>query len=78
MTALGVLWNVEAERDLLALPPSDADRMMDAVELFASTGRGFVRVLLDGTGERRLYASGLYAVFEIIDANVVVLRVHAT
>jgi len=55
MTLPTVVWSDDAERDLLAMPPFEAERTLDAVDGFVATGRGFLRVLLDGSDERRLY-----------------------
>jgi hypothetical protein len=76
VSTLDVRWNVAAERDLLQLPPSDAERIIAAVETFADTGRGFIRVLLDGSGERRLYVEGFYAIVTLDESVLSVLRVH--
>jgi hypothetical protein len=70
-----VLWSEDAERVLLLLPPSDADRIIDAVVALADTRKGFVRRMLDGP-EVRLYIPG-YAITFAIDVGVMfVLRIR--
>lgn len=75
MTRLVVLWSAEAERDLLTMTPSSAELVIDAVENFAETGRGFLRVLVDGSGEYRLYVDRTYALLELDQEVVRVFRV---
>ena len=74
MTVGGVIWTSDAERDLLAMPPSEAERVLDEVESFATTGRGFVRQMLDGSYYQRLYVERYYIVF---DFDGVELTVHS-
>ena len=64
MTVSGVIWTSDAERDLLAMPPSEAERVLDEVETFATTGRGLVRLMLDGSDHQRLYMERYYIVFD--------------
>ena len=74
---LDLRWSIDAERDLLALPPSQAERVLEQLEQFARTGHGFVRMLLDGSAERRLYVEGYYLVLGVAADEVVhVYRVH--
>lgn len=70
-----VLWSEDAEVVLLTLSSSDAERIMDATELLAETGRGFVRRMLDSS-ERRLYIEGYAITFHVEDGVMFVLRVR--
>jgi len=75
MTAVGVIWTSDAARDLLAMPPSEAERVLDDVERFAATGRGFVRLMLEGSSHQRLYLETHYVVFDFHGVQVTVHRV---
>jgi hypothetical protein len=46
------------------MSPADAEIVFDAVELLATTGRGFVRDMLDGSGTLALYVGSHIALFE--------------
>lgn len=74
---VAIHWSAESERFLLALAPDDADEILDAVERFASTGRGFVRNMLDGHGTFGLYLERyLVLFFRDEDLALRVLRVR--
>jgi hypothetical protein len=62
-----IVWLARAELELLHLKPSEAEAILDMVERFASTGEGFVRRMLDGSDEYRLYGPRHYAVIARAD-----------
>ena len=70
-----LLWSEAAHGFLLGLPAPEADRVIEAVELFAATGRGFVRTML-GTSERRLYIQGFAITFQVEHDTIFVLRIR--
>ncbi len=61
-------WSAESERFLLALDVDDAEMLLDEVERFTKSGRGFVRQMLDGYGTFGLYVSS-YVVLFVRDAG---------
>ena len=67
-----LVWQADAELELFPLPPSDAERLVDALERFAKTGQGFVREI---GGRYRLYVQGAYAEIDVAVNRVRVLRV---
>jgi hypothetical protein len=73
-----VVWSDEAELFLLSAPIRDAEEILDAVERMASSGRGFVRNMLDGAGTLCLYV-GRHIVLFVIDeeGTIQVRRVRA-
>jgi len=60
-------WSADSERFLLALDVDDAEMLLDAMERFTTSGRGFVRQMLDGHGTFGLYVSN-YVVLFVRDA----------
>lgn len=56
-------WSADSERFLLALDVDDAEMLLDAMERFATSGRGFVRAMLDGHGTFGLYVSSYVVLF---------------
>jgi mRNA-degrading endonuclease RelE of RelBE toxin-antitoxin system len=70
-----VLWSEGSERVLLSLPPTQAERIIDAVVALAEKGRGFVRRTFDPP-ERRLHIKGYSITFEVEGDTMFVLAVH--
>lgn len=66
-----VIWTADAERFLLELDIATAERILEAVERMARTGRGFVRDMLDGRGTRGLYVGEFVVLFVIAGSEVV-------
>ena len=66
-----VVWTEQAESQLIALPPSEASDVLNAVETFAEHGRGFVRRMIP-SDEYRLYTSQWIVAFIVIDDAIVV------
>jgi hypothetical protein len=58
-----IVWSDVAEAFLLAAPPSEAERIVAAVETWSTTHRGFVRQMLDGSGTLGLYLPGFRVLF---------------
>jgi hypothetical protein len=71
-----LLWSESAARFLLTLAPEDEESIIEAVSLFAETGRGFVRTML-GTSERRLYIPGYAITFHVEQQTIFVLRISS-
>ena len=49
-----VVWSAAAEGALLQMPTDEARAVLDAVEELETSGRGFVRDMLDGDGTHGL------------------------
>lgn len=64
-----------AELTLLGLPSSAAIAILDAVDAFAARGTGFVRRMLDGSEELRLYVDDHYVTFVKVGNVVHVLAI---
>lgn len=63
-------WSDQAEAILIALPPSDAERILRAVDDLERTRRGFVIDPRDQSGGLHLYV-GRYVVVFIRDGQAV-------
>lgn len=65
----------DAERDLRAMPPADADGMLGALQQFAETGKGDIKKLKGAKGRWRL-RWGKWRAFYTPDGRILrVLRV---
>ncbi len=70
-----IVYGRTAEEMLVALPPSDALRIVEAVERFAMHGVGFVRRMLGESDETRLYLDGYYVTFARSEGFIRVLTI---
>lgn len=66
-------WLADAELALFALPVSDADRILDAIDALAERNRGFVRDMLDSDGTLGLYVAD-YVILFVSDATSIEIR----
>jgi hypothetical protein len=73
-----IVWLLHAELELLRLPPSEADAILDTIEHFAATGEGFVRRMSDGSDEHRLYGRGHYSVVSRVGDVLYILHVMSS
>ena len=73
---MNITWSDEAEQSLLGMTPSDADAVFTAVEQLATTRRGFVRDMLDGTGVHGVYVGAYVVLFKLIGETLTVIRVR--
>ncbi len=72
---LTVLWSEDAERLLLAMAPTEAERIVNATVRLADEKTGFVRRMLDGSMERRLYIEGWIVTFTVDRSVMYVWRI---
>ena len=66
-----IAWTDVAERQLLTMPPREAEELLTAVEAFGATGVGFVRRML-ATTEVRLYTRQHIVVVSLEPDRVVI------